>query len=269
MKINNPTLSLKPTDKTAIAINNHIKPLYELVKEFHQVFGHPIDETEITSEMLYLRANLIREEAEEGLTALDEGNAKEILDAVGDTVYVLVGTLVVIKNSMSHALSLDHSQLGAKTVFNIMATETGSCFVRDLETGFNLAITTAGLLVDIADYLDAGEGVSACEGISCLPDYISDCLVVFRHVLHLSGVPLYGLTQAIHESNMSKLWSADTETRKSQVANCKYNPADLAFRTCLSRDGVIGYRISDGKILKSPSYTPVDLMPFIEQCNSL
>ncbi|PHM69527.1 nucleoside triphosphate pyrophosphohydrolase family protein [Xenorhabdus sp. KJ12.1] len=269
MKKNSLTLSLKSSDKPAITINNHIKPIYELVKEFHQVFGHPIDETAITPDMLYLRANLIREEAEEGLAAIDEGNAKEILDAVGDTVYVLAGTLVVIKNSMSHALSLDHFQLGAATIFNIMATEIGSGFMRDLETGFNLAITTAGLLVDIADYLDAGEEECACEDISRLPTYISDCLMVFRHVLHLSNVPLYGLIQAIHESNMSKLWSSDTEIRKRQIANCKYNPADLAFRTCISRDGMIGYRISDDKILKSPSYTPVDLTPFVEQCNSL
>ena len=48
------------------------------------------------------------------------------------------------------------------------------------------------------------------------------------------------------------------------VAKCKYDKDDPAFRVAEGRDGMIGYRISDGKILKSPTYGSADLSKFVD-----
>ncbi|PHM52330.1 nucleoside triphosphate pyrophosphohydrolase family protein [Xenorhabdus hominickii] len=263
MKDNSQTISLKATSQPVLLVNAHINELYEMVKEFHQVFGHSIDSTEITPAMLRLRANLIREEADEGLKAIDESDYTEVFDAVGDTVYVLSGTLVMIANSMSHALSFDH--IAAGSMYKTVIADFTASFFDDLKAGFNLSIATAEYLEEIANCLESKKGIAACETLSSLPYYISDCLALFNHALDANNQSLPELTQVIHESNMSKLWSSDAEERKRQVENCKYDPADLAFRPCLTRDGVIGYRISDDKILKSPSYTPVDLSKFADK----
>lgn len=55
---------------------------------------------------------------------------------------------------------------------------------------------------------------------------------------------------------------------KIYVANCKYDSSDLGFRHADGTDKMIGFRISDGKILKSPTYSDVDLSSFVEQAKA-
>ncbi|EPQ4529799.1 phosphoribosyl-ATP pyrophosphohydrolase, partial [Klebsiella pneumoniae] len=43
---------------------------------------------------------------------------------------------------------------------------------------------------------------------------------------------------------------------------------DLGFRHADGTDMMIGYRLSDGKILKSPTYSDVDLSRFLEQAQA-
>ncbi|MGA6517831.1 phosphoribosyl-ATP pyrophosphohydrolase, partial [Escherichia coli] len=43
---------------------------------------------------------------------------------------------------------------------------------------------------------------------------------------------------------------------------------DLGFRHADGTDKMIGFRISDGKILKSPTYSDVDLSSFVEQAKA-
>ncbi|HBN4362205.1 TPA: phosphoribosyl-ATP pyrophosphohydrolase, partial [Escherichia coli O25b:H4-ST131] len=42
----------------------------------------------------------------------------------------------------------------------------------------------------------------------------------------------------------------------------------LGFRHADGTDKMIGFRISDGKILKSPTYSDVDLSSFVEQAKA-
>lgn len=71
------------------------------------------------------------------------------------------------------------------------------------------------------------------------------------------------LVAEIHRSNMTKLWPADAEARRLAVESCKYDKNDLGFRHADGTDMMIGYRLSDGKILKSPTYSDVDLSRFM------
>ncbi|MDC9581925.1 nucleoside triphosphate pyrophosphohydrolase family protein [Xenorhabdus sp. PR6a] len=266
MKKTSATMKLNPTEKQPIRNSEYISSFYDMVKEFHQVFEHPIESNEVTADMFHLRANLIREEAKEGVKAINENDSIEILDAAGDTVYVLTGTLVMLGGSLSHALAFDYKKesLTKNTQHNL-----SSGFMDDMKSAFEHSIYIADQLELLADNMDRGNVVTAIEDLVLFPAAIADALHLFNFLLSISGVDLAELTATIHESNMSKLWSSDATIRREQVENCKYDADDLAFRTCTSRDGVIGYRISDGKILKSPSYTPVDLTPFLKQCTEL
>lgn len=257
------TVSLKVTKQAPHVTSDHILSVYNLVKEFHEIFGHPIESGEITAEMLRLRANLIREEAKkEGLGAVNDANKVEILDAAGDTIYVLAGTLVMMGNSLSHALAFNKFESGISLKVSL---RIGSDPLSDLKTAFEFCEGVVYDLDHIASLIEQNKGAKASDLLQVLPYAIADVIHLLNHIVAMCGVSMPDVVAAIHESNMSKLWSADIEERQRQVENCKYNPADLAFRPCLTRDGMIGYRISDDKILKSPSYTPVDLSSFADE----
>jgi len=68
----------------------------ELVKEFQKLFGHPVSSvpTTLTSKQARLRFELMKEENEEFLEACDNYDKIEMLDALGDMMYILCGTIL-------------------------------------------------------------------------------------------------------------------------------------------------------------------------------
>ncbi len=74
-----------------------MKDKLEKVKEFHDVFGiknsdHP---TLIDKDKYILRTRLMSEETIEYFDACEDGDLVEIADALGDQLYVLLGTMLV------------------------------------------------------------------------------------------------------------------------------------------------------------------------------
>lgn len=75
----------------------HMKKQIDAVKEFHTAFkiGHsetPIADVGETKK--YLRYNLMKEENEEYLDAVQNNDLVEIADALGDMMYILCGTII-------------------------------------------------------------------------------------------------------------------------------------------------------------------------------
>lgn len=64
------------------------------VAEFHRAFqiGNNQNPTVLSAEEQVLRYSLMREENEEYLEAAQQGNLIEIADALGDQLYILLGT---------------------------------------------------------------------------------------------------------------------------------------------------------------------------------
>jgi predicted HAD superfamily Cof-like phosphohydrolase len=64
------------------------------VAEFHYAFqiGNHLHPTALSTEEQVLRYSLMREENEEYLEAAQQGNLVEIADALGDQLYILLGT---------------------------------------------------------------------------------------------------------------------------------------------------------------------------------
>jgi predicted HAD superfamily Cof-like phosphohydrolase len=66
------------------------------VRTFHKAFGLPvrtIPTADIPEKEQHLRFNLMKEENEEYLEAVKNGDLVEIADALGDMLYILCGTI--------------------------------------------------------------------------------------------------------------------------------------------------------------------------------
>lgn len=73
-----------------------MKQSLKKLEEFQKVFGHPFSEqpTVQSQEVANLRFALMKEENEEYLEAVQNNDLVGIADALGDQLYILLGTIV-------------------------------------------------------------------------------------------------------------------------------------------------------------------------------
>ena len=74
-----------------------MKKQLDAVKEFHSAFGLGISEqpkADLGDAVNMLRFNLMKEENEEYLEAVQNNDLTEIADALGDMLYILCGTII-------------------------------------------------------------------------------------------------------------------------------------------------------------------------------
>ena len=220
----------------------------EKTNEFHRTFGHVIN-AKITPEILALRGGLIHEEATELQTALTAKNHVEIVDALADILYVVAGTVTAI-SCQNHWRSL---QDGAALISIMFTTQNA---LNNLSQDLT-ALSDESL--ELAAYL-RGDAVTRDDAVlRCL------CLIdLIGQVCDYAHIDIEAAFAEAHRSNMTKLWSDEAEERTLGVASDPVRYEDIAFAFRLDGGkGVIGYRTTDGKILKSPSYSDADFSPFV------
>lgn len=74
-----------------------MKKQIDAVEVFHKLFKHPVNNLPVANiplERKILRFNLMKEENEEYLKAVQEDNLVEVADALGDMMYILCGTII-------------------------------------------------------------------------------------------------------------------------------------------------------------------------------
>ncbi len=82
-----------------------MKNKLKAVQEFHQAFGLGIQDsptTNLNSDKIKLRFNLMAEENEEYLEAAEANDLVEVADALGDMLYILCGT--ILEHGMQHKI---------------------------------------------------------------------------------------------------------------------------------------------------------------------
>ncbi|SNR70108.1 Predicted phosphohydrolase, Cof family, HAD superfamily [Lutibacter agarilyticus] len=82
-----------------------MKNKLKAVQEFHQAFGLGIQHsptTNLNSDKIKLRFNLMAEENEEYLEAAEANDLVEVADALGDMLYILCGT--ILEHGMQHKI---------------------------------------------------------------------------------------------------------------------------------------------------------------------
>ncbi|PUX38085.1 phosphoribosyl-ATP pyrophosphohydrolase [Cronobacter sakazakii] len=243
--------------------------IYKMVDQFHELFQHPRRAMPEPS-LLRLRAKLIHEEAvTEGIPAARNGNMTALLDAMADFLYVGIGSMVAIKGGISTGMSYYTQEQSVDRFFETIMVPGNTVF-DDMAIPFREAEEAVDMLNALADRLEKTK-VSDAELIQALRRVMNKiyvaCMMTYR-LADFLGIDVVELVAEIHRSNMTKLWPADAEERRVAVENCKYDKNDLGFRHADGTEMMIGFRLSDGKILKSPTYSDVDLTPFVEKAKT-
>lgn len=208
-----------------------------LVREFHQKFGLTInDKPTLVPEDNELRVALITEEFNELKCGVAKNDYVEIADAIADLTYVIYGT------GVTYGIELGARRLPPNVPYTI-----------------NLIESTERELRLLAGDLSANE--------LCLVECTLNTLL--RNVRLFSrrhSVPHDACVVEVHRSNMSKLWTeAEVADRNRSDAQHSRTSDRIAWS-----DSVRAWRIgneercwcvkrSDGKVLKSPSYSPADI----------
>ncbi len=227
-----------------------IKKTLASVMEFHSTFGHDID-TLPTAELRKLRIALISEERQELEMAIKEQDHAAIIDAIADLAYVIGGTLIAFDGDKQSVPYVEVGQILAI----MMIEEMGETLSGDLE----ILVKN----IKILETMIADES-APIVGTVC----IMACTVLARMSLlcETCDIDFVGAVEEAHRSNMTKLWSDDAVLRAEQIDSDPVRFSDIAFKVRPDLgDGLIGYRVDDGKILKCPSYSDADFTPFVSQ----
>lgn len=243
--------------------------IYKMVDQFHELFQHPRRAMPEPS-LLRLRAKLIHEEAvTEGIPAARNGDMTALLDAMADFLYVGIGSMVAIKGGISTGMSYYTQEQSVDRFFETIMVPGNTVF-DDMAIPFREAEEAVEMLNALADRLEKTK-VSDAELIQALRRVMNKiyvaCMMTYR-LADFLGIDVVELVAEIHRSNMTKLWPADAEERRVAVENCKYDKNVFFFKQKTAYEMMIGFRLSDGKILKSPTYSDVDLTPFVEKAKT-
>jgi predicted HAD superfamily Cof-like phosphohydrolase len=196
-----------------------------MLTEFHRAFNHPVARTfaEAASKNFPLRVNLISEEYVEYSKA---ETRIDIIDGLGDLLYVVIGTVITT---------------------GITPADYNDTVPLLPQTGVIPKLLFPGNVVGLIRALE--------EKIPCYRKLFDTTTQVYWKVEQAAwalGIDLLKAVRLIHTSNMTKLWT------KEEVRSISDTP-DL-FTTAPSTEGrYVVKRKSDGKVVKSPSYSPVDL----------
>jgi predicted HAD superfamily Cof-like phosphohydrolase len=255
---------------------------YQKVKCFNIVFSSPrsdqqnYDIFKTNPTLVKLRWDLIHEESTELFDALDTQDYVEILDAVGDILYVVLGAFDAFGyNFDNHPKTSDGDSLVVKYGLNVIS---------ELKTDIN-TVDRIKLVFEDKKYDSLLEKIRSDYQIQlntlkdCINsenyDSVINQLVVLNDYLylwaHLFGFNLDQVFNLIHESNMSKL--AETEDIAKETVKWYMDRPEKGYDSPTYRlseikdngaDRWIIYNNNTKKALKSIKYNPVDLHTFLK-----
>jgi predicted HAD superfamily Cof-like phosphohydrolase len=172
---------------------------YECVKEFHKVMEHPCyDELQVDvfttkPELVELRKNLIIEELNELLEAIEEEDIIEIADALADISYVVIGTFIAFgyENNLYTKNTDDKHDIN----FNI----------EQLINGSNKFKIYKELVINSFALCDHTVLISILTNLYMYMNKFSDEI----------GIDLNAVFNEVHRSNMTKVCTNEDDAKKS------------------------------------------------------
>ncbi len=228
-------------------MNNYARTTIEMVREFHQVFDHPISTVELIPEKSRtdFRINFLEEEVKETIDALREGNNKEVIDGIADIQYVLDG--FILESGISEFISEERknhsSQASIKDIdididfLNIILGHIKSELVELRSICHNQQL-------DLFKYT-----ISAIQ--CCVDDFIycTEITEVFT-----------GIVEKVHLSNMSKTCKTQLEAEQT-IEHVSKTEGECYYKQV--GEYWIVYRMKDNKVMKSVNYKKPDLSEFV------
>ena len=254
----------------------------QMVREFHEVFEHPVrlhedltcslDETRALERVGYLT-----EECHEGMLAAMAGKQEEALDAVGDIAYFLAGNIVECGGawpqeleSMPHNLVASDDTMTIKRMQKHLENYGKNRYLAQFFVGMNASVSE--LFIENVDP-DAAIGESVVETLYPSAGMLMSALFVMGAVFNVD--PLEVMSE-IHSANMSKLLPAYLPDEKACLQYMIHNGTNATYSE------LDFYRIEDGrwiaknvhshKVVKNPLFDKPDMSQFltaVELANSL
>lgn len=242
-----------------------------MVKEFHEVFGHPVGQVAgvlLSERRTAERMSYLLEELLEGLQAALAGDKVGTVDALADALYFACGNMVecgvhdpealseIVRDVMGEKVDIAHAADHMARLSEQMGWE------RFMQTSF---INSTREFTDqyTEQLADGGEGrpmeVAPISGGAAVA-----FIMIMSEVLDVD--PL-AVMQEVHRSNMSKLLPAELDSESAcraymEFNGCKVAPIDLKFER-LDDMRWIAKHMSTNKIIKNPLYSEVDLAPLV------
>lgn len=260
---------------------------YQKVRCFNIVFNSPrydkenYDIFKENPKLVKLRWDLINEESTELFDALDQRDYVEIIDAIGDILYVVLGAVDAFGYNFD-----DHLLSKCK---DVLVSDYGLDVIPDLKNDFDkFNQTRMALVFDNKDYCNLLQKIRSNyqTQLNTLKELIdsSDYYGVINQLVNLNnylylwaylfGFDLDYAFNLIHESNMSKL--AETEEIAKETVKWYLDHPEKGYDSPVYRlseikdngqDRWIIYNDSTKKALKSIKYNPVDLSAFLNKNN--
>lgn len=241
-----------------------------MVKEFHEVFGHPVGVIEretLPEGRACERASYLLEELQEGLVAALGKNKVKTVDALADAVYFSCGNLVECGTHTSSAISwLDdilRDEEDAKMSFESMKEEVE-------EYGWSRYFRNVFIssLSEVATQHHDGLGGADKEEDIAVVTFSTELALCYLALMKMAfDVDPLAIMQEVHRSNMSKLLPAELDSedacRVFMISNgCPLSADELKFER-LDDMRWIAKNISTNKVVKNPLYSEPDLIPLI------
>src|SRR5690606_20899311 len=190
--------------------------------------------TEMTTELAQLRYNLFIEEVQELKAAVEANDRVEQLDALCDTLYIVMGT--------ANSMGMDTQDLQDKIGF------IHSPFVQSMDEQFRSeGMETLVGHLEILNVKEVGASVIA--------------VFILTRLLGFTPETFNEAFRRVHISNMSKFYLTEEDC---YVDQCELRRID-GIETYIRKNGdfYVLYRATDGKVLKGNRYKPVDLTDLI------
>lgn len=216
-----------------------LRKAYSQVKEFMEASGQPTyaEPREASPKEQEFRRDLLLEEVTELLFASMLGDRLEQLDGICDTIYILMGDL------LTYGLNV------GDTMEDYVKRETSPGAKRD----------TSGNTIEILSRL--------LGDIYAKPVFTFEALISILKVANILGLhtAIKEGFERVHKSNMTKFCYSQEEA-EATVKEYKKEGVKTTIRVekgANQENLYIVRRESDGKVLKSINYTPVDLRDLI------
>lgn len=239
---------------------------YDMVKEFHQVFGHPVEnvlQKQIFTdnpEKVKFRLSLISEEINEFLEACEKKDIVEAVDALADTMYVVYGTFLVLGQNYNNYDCAQYS------VYSFRSKNDPYNIFKNEDKLAKLDIETQTLDSNYKNLEKACENKDMTNTLKYLDLIIASCYVLSS----IFDVNIDNCFEEVHRSNMTKLCKSVDEANNTVFW---YKKNNNIYKNVDHRkvDGKVNgkeywvvYDVDTTKILKSINFELPNLKQFIK-----
>ena len=261
---------------------------FECVGYFHQVFGHPKHDNLQTNvlvenpKLVQLRINLIKEEIGELAKAIKDKDMVEVIDGLGDILYVVYGA--------GHAFGINLDNFfkcvcASKKVFGNLCGITDKsmaksnfelcCEIKESDK-YPDCISTKYFLDHMPDFVQSLFSCIENEFVrfwrACLTNNMTEVINSLGELLYTTysmacciNIDMDLAFKIVHESNMTKTCKSEQEAMES-VEHYKTEPgfetANVKYRPSQAGPFYVMYNADTGKILKSKYFSKPDFTVF-------